>query len=1205
MLGLVEGIGPQEVLVRAWIRATSAALALLLATTIGVALFGPHLLGNYARDWVKTETGRALTLGKISVNLLALSVEIRDLTLTEIDQVTPFVAWERLSLALSPLSLWHRAPVIRELHLENPTLHIERQPDARFNFSDLLDRTPDRPAETAEPTRYSLNNLTISGGRIEVIDRTLAEPTIHRVESLELALPFVGNLPYLADRYVQPLLRATVNGTPFEFKGELKPFADTREYEVKLKFNGIDLPYYLGYLPTDLPVTVNNGRLDLDLDLIYRASASTKPVLEMTGRFDLMVLDLRERSGRPLLFVPLLEARLAPSRPLDRQIHFASVAINNPQSWLNRNPDGEWNFARLGGASAPAPESTATGQEQPTSLQMHIDQLRLRNGQLDVRDNFPAGGFATTLVAINLNADGLTVDPDQPFRLALDLGSKRQERLSINGQMTIKPLSLDLAVETKGVPLAAYQSYYQEQTTAVIAGELAAGARLQMSPQQPLLISDTHVEIRDLDLPLPKAEGLKLVGIALQGGRFDWAANQLDIADLALTGADLRFSRNSKGHWSFLDRNYPLLAKLAEPTEATPAPTPERPRFNYRIGRITLDEARIVFRDELPAKPAKFAITDLGGTIRDLAVPEAVPGSFDIRGTFQQRGGFQVSGSAALSGPVVSATVQLRHIPLTSLAPYLAERFRLALVDGALDGQLKANVAQRVTGWQGRISGGLDIRRLHCLDAAHREDLLRWEHLQVSGIDAHLEPMSLKIEALALNDYYARVLLDEQAHLNFIEVFSSPSPPASAGETLAAAPADGGLPAPEQASQQDRPQIDIGKITLQGGKVNFTDRHLPRPFSVEMLQLGGRIEGLSATPGTRAEVDLRGRLRNESPLSITGTLNPLADPLFLDLKLNFNDMELSPLSPYSGTYVGYLIERGKLNVALTYLVENGRLQASNKIFLDQLTFGAAVESDRATSLPVRLAVALLKDRKGEIHLDLPVSGNLDDPQFSVWGILWQIIKNLLVKAATSPLALLGALADGGEDIGAISFPIGSAELTEAEQAKLARIADALRERNDLKIEVRGYIDPDHDPEGFRREVLQAKLRREKFLDLAKRKGGDLPADVSAIVLTAAEYPDYLWRVYRQADFPKPRNLIGMVRHLPEAEMEKLLLTNLRVGPEELQVLAHSRAQTVINALVESGRVPRERFFLAITDIAAPPAAAHSSRSRVEFGVVVR
>jgi outer membrane protein OmpA-like peptidoglycan-associated protein len=331
----------------------------------------------------------------------------------------------------------------------------------------------------------------------------------------------------------------------------------------------------------------------------------------------------------------------------------------------------------------------------------------------------------------------------------------------------------------------------------------------------------------------------------------------------------------------------------------------------------------------------------------------------------------------------------------------------------------------------------------------------------------------------------------------------------------------------------------------------------------------------------------------------------LADPLFLDLKLDFNDIELSPLSPYSGTYVGYLIERGKLNVTLAYQVENDQLKSSNKLFLDQFTFGDKVESDKATNLPVRLAVALLKDRKGQIHLDIPVYGDLNDPQFSIWGIIWQIIKNLLIKAATSPMALLGALAGGGEDFSTIVFPYGSASLTEAEQAKLTKIAEALRDRTDLKIEVKGYVDPDNDPERYRREVLQAKIRREKHLDLRKRQGDAAPAVVDAVTLTSEEYPEYLWRVYKQADFPKPRNLVGMVKHLPDAELEKLLLANTKIGIEELTVLAQARAQAVVAALVETGGIPRERVFLATTEITAKPATDGVSRSRVEFGMALK
>ena len=1189
---------------RRWTRILLAIAALVLLTTAAAALFGPGLLRDRAREWVRTETGRSLEIGKVSVNLLAMSVEIRDVTLTETDQTTPFVAWQRLYVALSPRSLWHRAPVIREVELDQPALRIERRPDGRFNFSDLLERKATgtaQPAETAEPARFSLNNLTVHGGRIEIIDRTLATPATHRVEALELAVPFVGNLSYLADRYVQPLLQARVNGTPLELKGELKPFADTREYTLKLKLDGIDLPYYLGYLPNALPISVKSGRLDVDLDLVYRASATSKPLLELAGRASLTTLSLAEPGGRPLFFLPLLEARLAPSYPLEQQFHLAALSIKSPQVWVKRNPAGEWNVARFG-KKAPHPEQApAATNHKPSPLQLRIDQLRLQDGRLELRDQLPAGGFATMLKGINLDLDGFTLAEGTPFKLALDLTSERQEQLAVKGQLTVKPFALDLALDAKGLPLAAYQPYYRAQAAATLGGTLDARTRLQITSEQPLLLKDINLEIRNHEAPLSNGEGLKVAHAALQGGSFDLTANRFTADEITFAGASARFSRDKEGRWSFLDRNYPLLTKLAEPAGTPPAQplqTGEKP-FSWRIARIALADVQLAVRDELPAEPAQFTVTGLGMTFRDLAAPEKVPGNFELQGNFQKKGTFQASGTVTPAGPQIDAAVQLRRIPLVSFAPYFGDRVRLVLVDGTLDARLKANIAKSGAGWQGRVTGDLGVGRFYCLDAAHREDLLRWERLQISGIDARLDPPAVKIAAVALNDYYARVLLDEQARLNFSEIFAGP--PAA----TEAQPAASTTEAPAAAAPSRKPEIRIGKITLQGGKVNFTDRHLKRPFTAEMLQLGGRIEGLSSVPGSRAEVDLRGRLRNESPLSIAGTLNPLAAPLFVDLKLDFNDIELSPLSPYSGTYIGYLIERGKLNVTLAYLVEDGKLTSSNQLFIDQFTFGDKVESDKATSLPVRLAVALLKDRKGEIHLDIPVSGSIDDPQFSVWGIVWQVIKNLLVKAVTSPLALLGALAGGGEDFSAIVFPAGSMQLTVAEQAKLAKIAAALRDKPELKIEVKGYVDPEQDPEGYRLELLQAKLRREKLIDLRRKLGDAAPADADAVAVTKEEYPEYLWRIYKDADFPKPRSLVGMVKHLPDAELEKLLLTNTKIGTEELTALAQGRAGAVANSLTGPGGIPRERVFLAATEITAKPATEGISRSRVEFGMAVK
>jgi outer membrane protein OmpA-like peptidoglycan-associated protein len=372
-----------------------------------------------------------------------------------------------------------------------------------------------------------------------------------------------------------------------------------------------------------------------------------------------------------------------------------------------------------------------------------------------------------------------------------------------------------------------------------------------------------------------------------------------------------------------------------------------------------------------------------------------------------------------------------------------------------------------------------------------------------------------------------------------------------------------------------------------------------------MLNLGGRITGLSSAANTLADVDLRGNLENQSPLRITGRINPLRDDLFVDLKVSFTDIELSPLTPYSGTFLGYTVDKGKLFLDLKYHIENKKLESENKVFIDQFTFGNKVESDKATSLPVRLAVALLKDRKGEIHLDLPVTGRTDDPKFSIWGLVLQVLKNLLVKAATSPFALLQSVFGGKEDFSSVSFASGSARLSDAERGKLVKLAQMLTDRPALKLEVTGFVDKEHDPEGYRNELLLKKMKNEKFLALVKEKKALEGQSADNLEILPPEYSKLLKGVYRKEKFPKPRNFIGLVKDLPDEEMKKLILTHTVVGNEDLQNLARDRGVAVRNFLIADGKLPAERIFEKKGDIFKATAREGESASRVEFGMAVQ
>jgi len=324
----------------------------------------------------------------------------------------------------------------------------------------------------------------------------------------------------------------------------------------------------------------------------------------------------------------------------------------------------------------------------------------------------------------------------------------------------------------------------------------------------------------------------------------------------------------------------------------------------------------------------------------------------------------------------------------------------------------------------------------------------------------------------------------------------------------------------------------------------------------------------------------------------------LSQDLFTDLTLSFKDIDLTPMTPYSGTYLGYVIDKGKLNLDLNYQIEHQKISAKNKVMIDQFTFGDTVESDKATSLPVALAIALLKDNNDEIHLDIPVSGDMNDPNFSIGGIIFTVLKNLLVKAATSPFALLGAMLGGDEESTGISFIPGTTTIDAEQLTKLESLAEMLVKRPALTLEISGFADKEQDPEGYRQKQLQQLLADAKWQKL--EEDGVAPATKETIAISDEEYADTLLTVYKEAEFPRPRNFVGMLKKLPVPEMQKLLLANIMAGEEQLADLAKGRAMSVRDALTAVNEEIKPRLFLKKTDIYQPP--EDGPASRVEFNI---
>jgi hypothetical protein len=349
---------------------------------------------------------------------------------------------------------------------------------------------------------------------------------------------------------------------------------------------------------------------------------------------------------------------------------------------------------------------------------------------------------------------------------------------------------------------------------------------------------------------------------------------------------------------------------------------------------------------------------------------------------------------------------------------------------------------------------------------------------------------------------------------------------------------------------------------------------------------------------TPAPVDVSAKLAANGPLSIKGTINPLIEKPALDITASAHDIELTNLTPYSAKYAGYPITKGKLNVDLHYQLANDQLSANNHIFIDQLTFGEHIDNDTATKLPVRLAISLLKNRKGEIDVNIPVSGSLSNPEFSLGGLIWKAVLNLIAKAVTAPFTLLAnAFGGGGEDLGYVEFAAGTAKLTDADQKKLDTIIKALDDKPSIKIDLIGRVDPAVDTPALREQYVDRLVRLQKVKDTV---GNGESVDTSQVKVDDKEYEKYLTKAYKDADFKKPHNMIGFTKTLPVDDMKQALADHAPVDDATLRNLAQDRAQAVQQYF--EGKVDPSRVFIVAPKLDAKGIDDKGATTRVDFGL---
>jgi hypothetical protein len=676
------------------------------------------------------------------------------------------------------------------------------------------------------------------------------------------------------------------------------------------------------------------------------------------------------------------------------------------------------------------------------------------------------------------------------------------------------------------------------------------------------------------------------------------------VSDVLVDGAQISAWRESNGdlNLSELFRSHAASADGSVP----PAPPPA-PAWAISVGTVTLRNATVAAEDRTVTPAAKLTLAPIGFTASGFSTAPGSKITIESSIGIDGNGQLAISGSARLDPLSADLKIELTKLDLAMLQPYLNAPTRVDLVSGLLS--LSGHVAYAARPASGQpllaAQGSVTVDDLATRDRRLQQDLIKWTRLALSGIDYQQGRKGLFVDTVRVRDLYGRVLIGPDSSLNVKHLLDPADAPdtgatgavAAASQVTAPGPARAQTLAPKQVPAAPSIPVTVNTIQFENGSANFTDQSVQPTFATGMVGLNGSIKGLSSDPASRAAVDINGTVDRYAPVAITGALNVLSAALYTDLNVRFTNIDLTTFNPYSDTFVGYNISKGKLSTQFHYLIDNRQLHATHHIVIDQLEFGAATDSKKAVSLPVRFAAALLKDKDGVIDLTLPIDGSLDDPEFHIAPLLWQVLSNLLAKAVTAPFAALGHLFGGGEELSYVEFAPASSQIAPEQQQKLEKLVKGLSARPALKLDIPLEATDAVDSSAIAHATLDARL-------------STLPPlkPVTDPLAQAQQHAAALARLYQQALGAAPAyppELAGKPAAAPDvaalavraAWLEAALLRQFTPDAETLAALGKARAEAVQALVLNNTGIAPQRVFLTER---APESPAPDGAVRLEL-----
>ncbi len=885
--------------------------------------------------------------------------------------------------------------------------------------------------------------------------------------------------------------------------------------------------------------------------------------------------------GKEQIGFERLYANLSLDSLWTKALHLSDVELDKPKTEILFSKDGKLNL--LGLFKLPASEPTpAAPDAKPFPLR--IERIKLAGGAMHFEDARPSEPIEFLYDKLDFELKNLSTLPEDSADMTLVAVGPNGGQIDWTGNFSLIPLASEGKLKLTDGKMKAIWPYVRDAVPLDLESgvvSLSTDYKLNLSKETELLLSNVSATIAPFAIKAPDGRPLvKLERLDVSETTIDLAKQQVIVGKIRSNKLETWAALEADGQldWQKLFASQPskpaAKAKAdAEPARVPaaadspkPAPEPAKP-WQVLLNDVQLRNYQVHLADR-KAQPA--VALELGPLNLDLQKFDSLNGSpFQLKldtGVGKQ-GKLTAEGEVNLAPVTAKLNVKTSDIDLRVAQSYINPFIRLELRSGMLGSDLAVNL-KSTEPLALSVTGRAQVDQLHTLDTLKTRDFLKWQQVVVEGLN-YQHGDSLSIDKVNLKQPYARFMINDDRTTN-IDDLLIPQPADSGAKPAAAKPA----------SKEKPLAIHIGGIVINDGSANFADFSLTPNFATAVQELNGQIGTIDSRQAKPASVDVKGKVDRYAPVTIKGSVNPFDPMASLDIATSFKRVELTTLTPYSGKFAGYRIRKGRLNLDLHYKITKGQLQAENKVVVEQLQLGEKVDSPDAVSLPLKLAIALLKDVDGKISIELPVTGDLNNPQFSVMPIVWQTLRNLIVKAAAAPFKLIGGLVAGGgsEDLGSVAFAPGSSELSKDAEGALDKLSKALKDRPALRLEIEGTAAKSSDGPLIAEQRLEREYQYNYYKTL-QRRGDKVPAQASMLQVPDSEKGPLLEGIYRtRLKTQPPAEWKDLGKEDRTAKLREGVIQFWSSSEVLLRQLGQDRASSIKDYLVDKGQLADDRVY---------------------------